>query len=109
MGRLAEVQFIDSKYINSIDITVTQMNDIYAFIEYDISFSIMLNEENRNQFIIEYLPQITDDDYFESFNIDGCHKLEIIYEMNQNYFEYICQHFVTSLFFFRNRHKKEIA
>ena len=38
----------------------------------------MLNK-NRNQFIIDYLPQITDDDYFESFNIDGCHKLEIIY------------------------------
>ena len=94
LGRLAEVQFIDSKYIKSIDITVTQMNDIYAFVEYDISFSIMLNEENRNQFIIDYLPQITDDDYFESFNIDGCHKLEIIYEMNQNYFEYICQHFI---------------
>lgn len=105
LGRLAEVQFIDSKYINSIDITVTQMNDIYAFIEYDISFSIILNEENRNQFIIEYLPQITDDDYFESFNIDGCHKLEIIYEMNQNYFEYICQHFVTSLFFQKQAQK----
>ena len=108
LGRLAEVQFIDSKYINSIDITVTQMNDIYAFIEYDISFSIMLNEENRNQFIIEYLPQITDDDYFESFNIDGCHKLEIIYEMNQNYFEYICQHFVTSLFFSETGTKRKL-
>ena len=58
-GRLAEVQFIDSKYIKSIDITVTQMNDIYAFVEYDISFSIMLNEENRNQFIIDYLSQMT--------------------------------------------------
>lgn len=108
LGRLAEVQFIDSKYINSIDITVTQMNDIYAFIEYDISFSIMLNEENRNQFIIDYLPQITDDDYFESFNIDGCHKLEIIYEMNQNYFEYICQHFVTSLFFSETGTKRKL-
>ena len=107
-GRLAEVQFIDSKYIKSIDITVTQMNDIYAFVEYDISFSIMLNEENRNQFIIEYLPQITDDDYFESFNIDGCHKLEIIYEMNQNYFEYICQHFVTSLFFSETGTKRKL-
>ena len=32
LGRLAEVQFIDSKYIKSIDITVTQMNDIYAFV-----------------------------------------------------------------------------
>ena len=101
LGRLAEVQFIDSKYIKSIDITVTQMNDIYAF-------SIMLNEENRNQFIIDYLPQITDDDYFESFNIDGCHKLEIIYEMNQNYFEYICQHFVTSLFFSETGTKRKL-
>ncbi|MFR1557471.1 MAG: hypothetical protein ACLSUA_10555 [Agathobacter rectalis] len=108
LGRLAEVQFIDSKYINCIDITVTQMNDIYAFIEYDISFSIMLNEENRNQFIIDYLPQITDDDYFESFNIDGCHKMEIIYEMNQNYFEYICQHFVTSLFFSETGTKRKL-
>ena len=106
--RLAEVQFIDSKYIKSIDITVTQMNDIYAFVEYDISFNIMLNEENRNQFIIDYLPQITDDDYFESFNIDGCHKLEIIYEMNQNYFEYICQHFVTSLFFSETGTKRKL-
>ena len=103
-----EVQFIEYKYINIIDITLTQMNDIYAFIEYDISFSIMLNEENRNQFIIEYLPQITDDDYFESFNIDGCHKLEIIYEMNQNYFEYICQHFVTSLFFSETGTKRKL-
>ena len=73
LGRLAEVQFIDSKYIKSIDITVTQMNDIYAFIEYDISFNISLNEEERNQFIIDYLPQITDDDYFGNFNIDDCH------------------------------------
>lgn len=72
------------------------------------SFSIMLNEENRNQFIIDYLPQITDDDYFESFNIDGCHKLEIIYEMNQNYFEYICQHFVTSLFFSETGTKRKL-
>ena len=108
MGRLAEVQFIDSKYIKSIDITVTQMNDIYAFIEYDISFNISLNEEERNQFIIDYLPQITDDDYFGNFNIDDGHKLEMIYEMNQIYFEYICQHFVTSLFFSETGAKRKL-
>jgi hypothetical protein len=108
LGRLAEVQFIDSKYIKSIDITVTQMNDIYAFIEYDISFNISLNEEERNQFIIDYLPQITDDDYFGNFNIDDGHKLEIIYEMNQIYFEYICQHFVTSLFFSETGAKRKL-
>ena len=108
LGRLAEVQFIDSKYIKSIDITVTQMNDIYAFIEYDISFNISLNEEERNQFIIDYLPQITDDDYFGNFNIDDGHKLEMIYEMNQIYFEYICQHFVTSLFFSETGAKRKL-
>ena len=108
LGRLAEVQFIDSKYIKSIDITVTQMNDIYAFIEYDISFNISLNEEERNQFIIDYLPQITDDDYFGNFNIDDGHKFEMIYEMNQIYFEYICQHFVTSLFFSETGAKRKL-
>lgn len=108
LGRLAEVQFIDSKYIKSIDITVTQMNDIYAFIEYDISFNISLNEEERNQFIIDYLPQITDDDYLGNFNIDDGHKLEMIYEMNQIYFEYICQHFVTSLFFSETGAKRKL-
>ena len=108
LGRLAKVQFINSKYIKSIDITVTQMNDIYAFIEYDISFNISLNEEERNQFIIDYLPKITDDDYFGYFNIDDGHKLEIIYEMNQIYFEYICQHFVTSLFFSETGAKRKL-
>ena len=108
LGRLAEVQFIDSKYIKGIDITVTQMNDIYAFIEYDISFNISLNEEERNQFIIDYLPQITDDDYFGNFNIDDGHKLEIVYEMNQIYFKYICQHFVTSLFFSETGAKRKL-
>ena len=108
LGRLAEVQFIDSKYIKSIDITATQMNDIYAFIEYDISFNISLNEEERNQFIIDYLPQITDDDYFGNFKIDDGHKLEMIYEMNQIYFEYICQHFVTSLFFSETGAKRKL-
>lgn len=108
LGRLARVKFINSKYIKSIDITVTQMNDIYAFIEYDISFNISLNEEERNQFIIDYLPQITDDDYFGNFNIDDGHKLEMIYEMNQIYFEYICQHFVTSLFFSETGAKRKL-
>lgn len=108
LGRLAKVQFINSKYIKSIDITITQMNDIYAFIEYDISFNISLNEEERNQFIIDYLPKITDDDYFGDFNIDDGHKLEMIYEMNQIYFEYICQHFVTSLFFSETGAKRKL-
>ena len=108
LERLARVKFINSKYIKSIDITVTQMNDIYAFIEYDISFNISLNEEERNQFIIDYLPQITDDDYFGNFNIDDGHKLEMIYEMNQIYFKYICQHFVTSLFFSETGAKRKL-
>ncbi len=105
--KLAEVQFIDSKYIQSIDVSMTQINDIYAFIEYDISFKCMLDEEKRNQFILDYLPQITDNDYWIRVN-NYSDKWKTIYEMNRDYFRLICQHFVTTLFFSESGVKRKL-
>ena len=105
---VGKIEFTESKYIENICISMTQINNAYALLEYDISFKMCMLKRERNKFILEYLGDITNDDYFSVYSLDDDYKLEIIDEMNEDFFLLICQHFITTLLYSENGKKRKL-
>jgi hypothetical protein len=47
VGRFAEIEFLNDKYIDRLEISWTQVNSVYAFIEYIFWFKKCLDESKR--------------------------------------------------------------
>lgn len=100
-GRLAQIEFLKDPYIKDIEITWSQINNYFAYIEYEICFKKCLNDELYDQFILDNIKNLTSKDYLIWYFVrddfdDNCMWLK---QMHEELFEVICQHYITSLLY----------
>lgn len=103
-GIFAEIDLLDDKYIKHISVTWTQINNYYAFFEYDFRFKQSLDDELYEKFIYDNIKKITSKDYaiwYNIINIMGKDELDclMLEQMQQEYFSLIFQHYITSYFY----------
>ena len=100
VGRFAEIEFLNDKYIDRLEISWTQVNSVYAFIEYIFWFKKCLDEKAHKNFLIDSIRKIDPDrDYAEYYYIkgkkDGDYFLALE-QMEEELLPRILQHFITS-------------
>lgn len=103
-GIFAEIDLLDDKYIRHISVTWTQINNYYAFFEYNFQFKQCLDDELYEKFIFDNIKKITSKDYaiwYYIINRMGKDELDclMLEQMQQEYFSLIFQHYITSFFF----------
>lgn len=101
-GRFAEIKFLDDTYIDSIDVSWTQVNNYFAFIEYKIKFRKCLDESLHDEFIYSNINKINKKDYAIWYYVDVKNDFDrfmILEQMNNEYFSIICQHYITNLLY----------
>ena len=103
-GIFAEIDLLDDKYIRHISVTWTQINNYYAFFEYDFQFKQSLDDELYEEFIYDNIKKITSKDYaiwYNIINIMGKDELDclMLEQMQHEYFSLIFQHYITSYFY----------
>ena len=100
-GVFADIEFLEDKYINRIEIRWSQINNYFAYVEYTFWFHKCLDDNLYNEFIIENLNKLTSKDYIIWYHIRD--KKEDNYlalsQMNSEFFNMICQHYITSLLY----------
>lgn len=104
VGSFATVKFISDKYIKEIQISWSQINSYYAYLEYRIHFTKCFNEKRYNEFISERIKEINSrKDYVHYYRVsnDKRDNYLMLDQMNDEFFSIICQHYITSLFFSR--------
>ncbi|MBE6692194.1 MAG: hypothetical protein E7586_02525 [Ruminococcaceae bacterium] len=105
IGRFAEIEFLDDKYIKRIEISWSQINNYFAFIEYSFWFHKCLDETLYGNFISENLPKLTKKDYITWYHIknDKEDKYKDNYmalqQMHTEFFNVVCQHYITTLLY----------
>lgn len=109
-GKFAEVKFNDDKYIDSVSITWAQINSFYAVLEYNFSLKKCLSQHDCTQFVCDNLDLLNSKDLLFYYNIDKEEKVDIhtIEEMDNDYFELIFQHYITSLFYSEQGHTTKL-
>ena len=102
-GIFSEIELLEDQYIEGIKITWTQINGYFAFLEYHFSFKKCLNDELYNKFIYDNLQKINSKDFFHWYNVgesrDDFENYLSLYQMNEEYFAIICQHYITSFLY----------
>lgn len=100
-GRFAEIKFIDDKYIDSINISWAQINSFYALLEYKFSLKKCLSKEECTQFVCDNIDLLNSKDLLLYYNINEKEKIDMLAmeQMDNDYFELIFQHYITSLFY----------
>jgi len=103
VGRFAEVEFLNDKYIDHLEISWTQINSVYAFIEYIFWFKKCMDEKDHKNFLIDNIRKIEPDkDYADYYYIkrkkdrDYYMALE---QMEEELLPRILQHFITSMLY----------
>lgn len=100
-GCFAEIEFLKDSYIKRINITWSQLNNYFAYIEYEICFKKCLDDDLYNHFILDNIKKLTSKDYLIWYFVrddfkDNCMWLR---QMNEEVFAIICQHYITTLLY----------
>ena len=100
-GILAEIELIEDKFIDKIQILWSQINNYYAYIEYKFSFKKLFDEKLFHEFVMENLECFTKYDYFFYYDIkenqDVNYQWMLKFEFNL--FPIILQHYITTYFY----------
>ena len=103
LSSVADIDFIDDKYIKSIHISKTQLNSFFEMVEYKISFKRCLVTELYDEFIYDMIKSVDEKkDFIIAFNTDlddDKYKYSLLEDMHESYFLLICQHYITSLLY----------
>ena len=97
-GKFAEIKFLDDKYIDSVSITWTQINNYYGFFNYHFELKRCMDEQLYDQFILDRLDKFKSNSYLIWYYIqdDNEDNFMSIDQMNSEYFPLIFQNFITS-------------
>lgn len=98
-GSFAKIDFLDDDFIKKIDINWVQVNNYFAFIEYEIWFNKILTDEDIANFTISQIKQLTNKDFNIYYNIthnDESYNLGCLKQLSTEYFQIACQHFITT-------------
>lgn len=103
-GMFAEIDLLNDKYIRHISVTWTQINNYYAFFEYNFQLKRSLDDELYGKFIYDNIQKITSKDFAIWYNIiSKIGKEELDYlmleQMQEEYFSLIFQHYITTYFY----------
>lgn len=100
-GKFADIKFLNDKYIDSVSITWAQINSFYAVLEYNFSLKRCLTQEDCTKFVCDNINLLNSKDLLFYYNIDNEKEIDMLAleEMDNDYFELIFQHYITSLFF----------
>ena len=108
-GLFAKITLLHDKYIKNIELSWSQINSFSAFMEYTISFKKSLNEDTLHEFVLDGIRTLKRKDY-RGYYIVRKNRIDANYEwisqLENEIFHYICQHYITSLFF--SEHGKEM-
>lgn len=101
IGSFAEIEFLDDKYIKRIEISWSQINNYFAFIEYTFWFHKCLDETLYDSFIFDNLPKLTKKDYITWYHIknDKEDNYMALQQMHTEFFNIVCQHYITTLLY----------
>ena len=113
-GRFAEIKFLKDKYIDSIDIGWTQLNNCYAFLEYTISFKKCLDNNLYTEFMVDNLYSFSPRDYsIYYYGIKTATEENpdymLIQQMHSEFFPMLCQHYITTLLYSEQGEKSQLA
>lgn len=100
-GRFAEIELLEDKYIKSIEISWSQINNYYALLEYNFIFRKCLDDKLYDCFIYDNITKLNSKDYVIWYRIDKTSKDDYLAleQMNDEYFAIICQHYITSILY----------
>ena len=103
-GRFAEIKFLKDKYIDSINIGWTQLNNCYAFLEYTIRFKKCLDNNLYTEFMVDNLYTFSPRDYsIYYYGIKTVSEAEpdylMVQQMHSEFFPLLCQHYITTLLY----------
>lgn len=100
-GRFAEIELLEDKYIKSIEISWSQINNYYALLEYNLIFRKCLDDKLYDCFIYDNITKLNSKDYVIWYRIDKTSKDDYLAleQMNDEYFAIICQHYITSILY----------
>lgn len=100
-GRFAEIELLEDKYIKSIEISWSQINNYYALLEYNFRFRKCLDDKLYDSFIYDNITKLRLKDYVIWHHIDKTSKGDYLAleQMNDEYFSIICQHYITSVLY----------
>ena len=104
VGSFANIKFINDKYIKEIQISWSQINSYYAYLEYKFSFTRCFDEKRYNEFISEKMKLIDiKKDYAPLYRVSDAKEYNymMLEQMQEDFFRIICQHYITSLLFSR--------
>ena len=108
-GLFAKISLLHDKYIKNIEISWSQINSFSAFMEYTINFKKSLSEDTLHEFVLDGIRTLNRKDY-RGYYIVRKDRIDANYEwvsqLENELFHYICQHYITSLFF--SEHGKEM-
>lgn len=98
-GIFANVRFKNDKFIDSIAISCTQVNNYYMMLEYEFNFKKAFKEESITEFLHSNLANIDKNDYFTFYNakIDDDLTFFDLNSFRKDILPMVMQHFVTSL------------
>ena len=103
VGRFAEVDFLNDKYIDRLEISWTQINSVYAFIEYIFWFKKCLDAKAHKNFLIDNIRKIDPDkDYADYYYINEKRDRDYylaLEQMEEELMPRILQHFITSILY----------
>ncbi len=98
-GLFSEIESLDDEFIDSVNLTWSQINGFYALIQYEFIFKCTLNDERYDAFLRDKLKHITSKDYFPWYyikEIDGKPDYFLVQQMRESFFPFIFQHFITT-------------
>ncbi|MDD7572946.1 MAG: hypothetical protein PUJ72_01665 [Eubacteriales bacterium] len=100
-GIFAEIDFLKDKYIKSIEISWSQIDNFFAMLEYNFVFKKCFDENLLEDFIIKNLSLLNKRDYrsFYTIRTDNEHNYDCLIQSKNELFSVVCQHYITSLFY----------
>ena len=101
LGSFAEIDFLKDKYVKRIEITWTQINNYFAYVEYVFVFHKCLDDTLYDSFIVDNIKKLTSKDYICWYYIHKEKQLRYmaLNQMHSELFPTICQHYITTLLF----------
>ena len=100
-GIFAEINLLEDKYIKSIEISWTQINSYFAFLEYEFRFKVCLDDELYHQFIYDNMRFLNSKDYITWYHVNKDKNMNnlMLQQMTDEFFALICQHYITSFLY----------
>lgn len=100
-GIFEEIQLINDPFVKSINIHWSQINNYYAFLEYNIEFKKCLSDDEIGQFIDTNINQYSSKDFVSVYKKRNDSVLNYIDVDSYIYNRFIelCQHYITTYFY----------